>query len=159
MTARLGQMAAAMGVGLAAGLVGTLAMTLSSTVKVRGRQSSSAPADAAGKLLGAAPVDERGRARFSSAVHYGYGTAWGAARGLLAALGVPPAVASTVHMGLVWASEMIALPALGVAPPATEWGTAEIAVDGWHHLVYATATGAAYNFMDKGTGCSWSRPG
>lgn len=148
---RWGRAAADVGVGLAAGLAGTLAMTLSSTVemRVRGRQASSAPADAAGKVLGVRPVDERGEARFSQVVHYGYGTAWGAVRGLLATLGLSPAVAAAAHLSAVWGAEQVMLPALGVAPPATRWGAGEVAVDAWHHLVYAAATGAAYTLLDR----------
>jgi hypothetical protein len=41
------------------------------------------------------------------------------------------------------------LPALEVAPPLTEWGAKEIAVDALHHLVYAAATGAAYSLLDR----------
>ena len=36
------------------------------------------------------------------------------------------------------------LPALGVAPPITRWGKEEVAIDLFHHVVYATATGIAY---------------
>lgn len=41
------------------------------------------------------------------------------------------------------------LPALEVAPPLTEWGAKEIAVDALHHLVYAATTGAAYSLLDR----------
>ena len=63
-------------------------MTVSSTLeaKLRERGSSSAPADAAGKVLGVQPRDEEGQARFSNIVHWAYGTSWGAVRGLLHAL-------------------------------------------------------------------------
>jgi hypothetical protein len=65
-------------------------MTVSSTLeaKLRERGSSSAPADAAGKVLGVQPRDEEGQARFSNIVHWAYGTSWGAVRGLLHAAGV-----------------------------------------------------------------------
>ena len=36
------------------------------------------------------------------------------------------------------------LPALDVAPPLTEWGAQEVAIDAFHHIVYAIATGVAY---------------
>jgi len=50
----LGDIAAAVGRGLFAGAAGTVAMTASSTseARLRERGSSSAPADAAGKVLG-----------------------------------------------------------------------------------------------------------
>jgi len=34
----------------------------------------------------------------------------------------------------------------------------ELAVDGWHHLVYATAAGAAYEMLDH-AGWPWPRAG
>ena len=51
---KLGEVAASVGKGPFAGVVGTVAMTVSSTLemKIRGRQGSSAPAEAAGKVLG-----------------------------------------------------------------------------------------------------------
>lgn len=146
----LGRLAADAAVGLAAGAIGTAAMTVSSTVeaRLRDRKPSNVPADAAGKVLGVEPTDEESTARFSRLVHYGYGTAWGAVRGLLAGLGLSPVPASAVHLALIWGSEQAMLPALGVAPPVTEWSAAEAAVDAGHHLVYAATTGAAYAFLD-----------
>jgi hypothetical protein len=145
-----GQVAAEVGVGLAAGLAGTAAMTVSSTIemKIRGRTGSSAPADAAGKLLGVRPAGEKESKRFGTLVHWAYGTGWGAARGILAALGLPAPAATAAHLALVWGTEQVMLPALQVAPPAPQWGAKELAVDGWHHLVYAGAAGAAYELLD-----------
>jgi hypothetical protein len=40
------------------------------------------------------------------------------------------------------------LPALGVAPPITRWSKEEVAIDLFHHVVYATATGIAYELLD-----------
>ena len=121
---KLGNIAAAFGKGIFAGVAGTAAMTLSSTIemKVRGRPASSTPALAAAKVLGVEPVDEEAKARFSNLVHWGYGSAWGGARGLLAAAGLSGLTATAVHFGAVWGSEQAMLPALGVTPPLTEWG-------------------------------------
>jgi hypothetical protein len=148
---RVGGLAAAVGKGLVAGLAGTVAMTASSTleVRLRGRESSSAPARAASALLGVAPVDERGERRFNTLVHWGYGTAWGAARGVLAAVGLASAPAALAHLALVWGGQQVVLPATGTAPPATRWGAGEVAIDLWHHAVYAAATGAAYGWLDR----------
>ena len=65
---KLGSVAAAFGKGIFAGVAGTVAMTLSSTIemKVRGRPASSTPALAATKVLGVEPVDEEAKARFSN---------------------------------------------------------------------------------------------
>jgi hypothetical protein len=88
---KLGSVAAAFGKGIFAGVAGTVAMTLSSTIemKVRGRPASSTPALAATKVLGVEPVDEEAKARFSNLVHWGYGTAWGGVRGFSRLRGSP----------------------------------------------------------------------
>lgn len=140
------------GKGLVAGLAGTAAMTVSSTIeaKVRGRQSSSAPADAAAKVLGIEKFSsDAAEQRFGTLVHWGYGTGWGVVRGLLDAGGLPPQAATAAHFAAVWGSEQVMLPALDVAPPVTMWGAEEIAIDAWHHLVYALATGITYKLLTR----------
>jgi hypothetical protein len=148
---KLGDVAAAVGKGLFAGVVGTVAMTASSTIemKLRGRPASSAPAAAASKVLGVEPKGQSGEARFASIVHWGYGTSWGAVRGLIGAAGLRGLRANATHLGAVWGAEQAMLPALGVAPPFWEWGAKEVASDAFHHLVYASATGAAYALLDR----------
>lgn len=148
---RLGAVAAAVGKGLAAGVAGTAAMTVSSTLeaKLRGREPSTTPARAASKLLGVAPVDEQGERRFNNLVHWGYGTGWGAVRGLLAATGLQGVPAAGVHLAAVWGAEQVVLPATEASPPATEWDATEIGIDLWHHLVYAAAASLAYAWLDR----------
>lgn len=148
---KVGDVAAGVGKGLFAGAVGTAAMTVSSTLemKVRGRAGSTAPADAAGKVLGVEPKDEAGEARFANLVHWGYGTGWGAVRGLIGAAGLEGPAATAAHFGAVWGSEQVMLPALGVAPPFWTWGAKEVGIDAFHHLVYAGATGVAYAVLDR----------
>jgi hypothetical protein len=143
----VGQLACSAGKGLAAGLVGTAAMTVSSTVeqKLREREASTAPADAAAKVLGIGEFSsDAAKSRFGNIVHWGYGTGWGSVRGLLDAAGLPPAKATAAHTAAVWGSEQVMLPALDVAPPAWEWSREEIVIDAFHHLVYGVATGVAY---------------
>jgi hypothetical protein len=136
--------------GLLAGLTGTAAMTLSSTVeeKLRKREPSTAPADAAAKVLGIQnfPSDEA-KSRFSNAVHWTYGTSWGVVRALLG-MRLPPREATAAHFAAIWGGQAAMLPALGVAPPLTEWGVEEVAIDAFHHVVYATATGLSYELLD-----------
>jgi hypothetical protein len=142
------------GNGLAAGAAGTVAMTISSTLEAklrereRERGSSSAPADAAGKVLGVQPRDEAGEARFATVVHWAYGTSWGAVRGLLHAIGVDGGRATAAHFAAVWGSELAMLPALDVAPPPWESEPKEIAIDAFHHAVYAIATGVAFAALE-----------
>lgn len=148
---KLGDVAADVGRGLFAGLLGTAAMTVSSTaeMKIRGRPASNAPAVAAGKVLGVEPRDEEGEARFSTLVHWGYGTGWGAVRGLVGSAGLEGPAAAAAHFGAVWGAEQVMLPALYVAPPFWTWGAKEVGIDAFHHLVYATATSVAYSVLDR----------
>jgi hypothetical protein len=148
---KLGDVAADVGKGLFAGLFGTVAMTVSSTaeMKIRGRPASNAPAVAAGKVLGVEPKDEEGEARFSTLVHWGYGTGWGAVRGLVGTAGLEGPAAAAAHFGAVWGAEQVMLPALDVAPPFWTWGAKEVGIDAFHHLVYATATSVAYSVLDR----------
>lgn len=141
----------ALGKGLVAGMIGTAAMTLSSTLeaKLRNREGSSAPAEAAEKVLGVEPVDDAAEARFSNLVHWAYGTLWGAARGALDVTGLPAVPASATHFAAVWGSALGTLPALRIAPPPWKWGAKEIAVDACHHAVYAAVTGLAYAALSR----------
>ena len=146
------RLASTIGKGLFAGLAGTAAMTVSSTVeaKIRRRAFSTAPADAAAKVLGIREfTDDAARSRFSNLVHWGYGTGWGVTRGLLRFSGLSPARATATHLAALWTSEQVMLPALAVAPPVTMWGREEIAIDGFHHVVYAFSAGIAYDLLER----------
>jgi hypothetical protein len=146
-----GIIAASIGKGLFAGLVGTAAMTVSSTLEMkwRGRGASDAPAKAAGKVLGVQPKGEKEKTRFSNIVHWGYGTSWGAVRGLIASSGAKEPAASVLHFAAIWGAALVMLPSLGVAPPATKWGAEEVGIDAFHHAVYAAVTGAVYEWLER----------
>jgi len=148
---RASTLAEAIGKGIVAGAIGTAAMTVSSTIeqKLRRRAASTAPADATAKVLGIESFTGDGaRSRFSTLVHWGYGTGWGIPRGLLGAAGMGPARATAAHLAAVWGNEQVMLPALSVAPPLWYWGREEVAIDALHHVVYAVATGIAYEALD-----------
>jgi len=93
--------------------------------------------------------DSVAQARFNDLSHWGYGTGWGVVRGLLDAAGLPPRQATTAHGAAVWGSAQVTLPALDVAPPAIFWPKEEIAIDAFHHTVYALATGIAYELLSS----------
>jgi hypothetical protein len=144
------RLARAIGNGLVAGFAGTAAMTLSSTIeaRLRGREFSDAPARATAKLLGIKEFeDARSKARFSDLSHWGYGSGWGVARGLMREFGLDARKATPAHFAAVWGSALVMLPALEVAPPVVFWNRKEIAIDVFHHLVYATAAGVAYELL------------
>jgi hypothetical protein len=147
---RPGAIAANIGTGLVAGLAGTVAMTVSSTLeaRLRGRAPSSAPARATAKVLGITSFEtDLDRARFNDLSHWGYGTAWGVVRGLLASAGLSGRAATAAHGAAIYGAAQVTLPALDIAPPAVFWGAEEVAIDAFHHAVYATATGMAYELL------------
>jgi hypothetical protein len=146
------KLANGVGKGLLAGLAGTAAMTVSSTVeaRLRGRSASSAPARATAKVLGIATFDgDLAAARFNDLSHWGYGTGWGVVRGLLAAAGLSPRAATAAHGAAIYGAAQVTLPALEIAPPSIFWPKEEIAIDAFHHAVYAVATGVAYHLIDR----------
>jgi hypothetical protein len=143
--------ATSIGKGLVAGFAGTAAMTVSSTLeaRLRHRAASSAPARATAKMLGIKEFeDDVAQARFNDLSHWGYGTGWGVLRGLLAAAGLSPKAATTAHGAAIYGAAQVTLPALEIAPPVVFWSKEEIAIDAFHHAVYAAATGIAYELID-----------
>jgi hypothetical protein len=139
------------GKGLVAGFFGTAAMTISSTVeaRLRRRAASSAPARATAKVLGVKEFeDDIAKARFNDLAHWGYGTSWGVLRGLLASTGMSPKTATAAHGAAIYGAAQVTLPALEIAPPVVFWPKEEIAIDAFHHAVYAAATGIAYELLD-----------
>ena len=135
------------GAGLAAGILGTAAMTASSTIeaRLRGREDSTAPAKVGGKVFHVKPVDEEGQKRLSMAMHWEYGINWGFLLPMLDLFGVRGVTAGALaQFAAVWGTSLVMLPAAGVSKPITEWEPEEIAIDVLHHLFYAFAASAAY---------------
>jgi hypothetical protein len=147
----IGTLTSALGRGLFAGLIGTVVMTVVQLVEIKltGRSPSSAPADAAAKVLGVEPRGPAERTRFSNLVHFAYGTTWGAVRGLLGIIGLAPWLATLLHFAVVWGTGLALLPALGVAPPVRKWGVKWVALDAAYHVVYAVATGLTYEYITR----------
>jgi hypothetical protein len=144
---RVDTLATAIGRGLVAGLAGTAAMTVSSTLeaRLRHRAFSTAPARATAKVLGIKEFDsDLAQARWNDLSHWGYGTGWGILRGLLGATPMSPRAATFAHGAAIYGAAQVTLPALEIAPPSIYWGVKEIAIDALHHAVYAAATGVAY---------------
>jgi hypothetical protein len=140
--------------GIVAGLVATTAMTVSSTVeaKLRHWAASTAPARAARKVLGIKQFNSPDAEQtFSTLVHWSYGTGWGVARSLLGSLGLRATLAAPVHFAAMWGGALVALPALDVVPPVRKWGRTELAIDLFHHLVYAVAAGLSYQALNRRT--------
>ena len=67
----------------------------------------------------------------------------------MASAGLSGPVATAAHLGLVWGAEQVVLPALDVSAPVFKYGSKATATDLLHHVVYATATGLAYSYLDR----------
>ena len=126
-------------------------MTLSSTTEMqwRERPPSVVPGKAANKLLQLVGVPElKGRTLdlLATWTHWIYGTAWGVLFWVLIdPLGLSIVPAGVVFFSVVWLTEQLELPLLGIGVPwPWKWGLRENLIDAWHHLVYATGTTAAF---------------
>jgi hypothetical protein len=129
--------------GLAAGFAGTCALTVSQRVEMRlsGRPPSDLPARVAEGVLGISP---RGRRRelVATATHWVNNSSTGVARAGVGRAGLhgAPAVAATACLYL--GGQTLLFTRLGLGRPR--------AVDLVHALVWAAATSAAYELLERG---------
>ncbi len=141
---------AAAGFGLAAGAVGTAAMTSAQkwVYGLGGGEESDAPREVGERILGhfGVTVGKEQRPALNAAMHALYGTGWGLPFGLALGRGGPPGPAKGAAFGAgVWLASLAELPALGIAPPPWKQSPAALARDLGFHLVYGAATAAAYD--------------
>ncbi len=136
--------------GLVAGAVGTAAMTAAQTAyyKAQGSEPSTTPAEVAKRIIGGVfqrRVPEDRTEQLNNAMHWTYGTSWGALYGL---------TQGTVHAraarhgllfgGAVWGASLVHLPAMKLAPPVWEYSPSQLASDVGFHLLYGLSVGMAY---------------
>lgn len=150
---KIGTMAGSVGRGLAAGVVGTAAVTASMTLeqKLRSQPENTLAADAVQEVLDIRPADEPAKLRLARSMHWLYGTAWGGVRGLLGGLGLLGMAGDAAHFAAVSGTAMGMPAALGVAPPPQEQPPSAMAGATVHHAVYALATGMAYRLLERET--------
>ena len=140
---------------IVAAVIGTVVMTLSSTTEMqfRERAPSTAPGRAANKLLhlvGIPIFEGRALEILSTWTHWLYGAAWGVVFWLLTVVaGLPLIVTGVVFFLIVWITEQVELPLLGVAPPSWTWGLKENVIDAWHHVAYAVGTVAGWLLLGR----------
>jgi hypothetical protein len=148
---RIGDIASAVGKGLIAGAIGTIALTATQLLAQRllDEEESTAAADAAEKLVGIMPRGESGKTRLNYLTHFSYGAAWGVPRALMELFGLRGWRADAAHFAAVQAGAASMLPALDLAPPPTEWPKKQIGLETLYHAVYAGTTGVALGFMDR----------
>jgi hypothetical protein len=153
--------------GLAAGAVGTAAMTAYQTyAAVRGGSSvSEAVVPPAPDSWEEAPAPGQVGYRFlhgvfqrdastehapamTNAVHWAYGTAWGGVYGLVAGSRDGGWLASGAAFGTaVWGNAYLMLPAMHLYDPPWEYSPKSLAKDWSYHAVYGVATAAAFRVL------------
>jgi hypothetical protein len=158
--------------GLLAGVAGTAAMTawqeLAAKLQSSGEESegsSAAPKDPWEEAPAPAIVAKRvGEGVFhedvpadkiellTNAMHWGYGTTWGVAFGLVAGT----TGRSTLRGGLafgtgVWLASYAQLVPMGLYEPPWKYPPKELALDLSYHLVYGGTTALAYRVLDRRT--------
>jgi hypothetical protein len=161
-----------LGKGLIAGLIGTVAMTISQLIemKITKRGESSSTVKVGGQVLGVEPKGladqekekqsgkasesikekvEANEQKFGQLMHFGYGTGWGVARSVLDLTGIRGWPATTIHFGAIWGTALVMLPSTGASEPITKWSPKEITIDIIHHAVYAIVVGCVYDGMVK----------
>ena len=142
----------AVGLGLAAGVIGTAALTLAEHIemKLTGREPSDVPGQVGVKLAGGDPgADPERVKRLSPIVHWAHGIGLGAVRGGLNRAGLSPAAASLAFAPIVFGGDAAVYRALGIAPAPWRWTRAELATDLFGKGVLAFATSAAYVLLKK----------
>ncbi len=148
---RIGDVASAVGKGLIAGVVGTVALTATQLLAQRlfNEEESTAAADAAEKVVGITPRGEAEKERLNYLAHFAYGAIWGVPRALMELFGLRGWRADAAHFAAVQAGAASMLPALDLAPPPTEWPKKQIGIETLYHAVYASTTGVALGFLDR----------
>jgi hypothetical protein len=152
--------------GVAAGALGTLAMDAwlyrgyrradgdaaftawESSEGLTSWEDAPAPALVAKRLLEGVTGHElspRYARLLNNATHWGFGLATGSGYGLLAATGLRPKPLWGLPFGAaVWAGGYAVLPRLGVYKPISEYDLTTLRKDLAAHLVFGTATAAAF---------------
>jgi hypothetical protein len=129
--------------GMAAGLVGTAAMTLAEKLEQRitGRRNSTVPGRTLGRMLGLGPR-ARSRPPVNHAMHWGTGMVVGALRGVMSAGGLRGPWASLMHSSVRLTTDQTLENAAGVGAPPWTWPRRELVIDLLEKGVYSAVTGA-----------------
>lgn len=145
----------AVGRGLVAGAIGTAVMTAyqMAVQKARGGGSSNVPGEVGKRVIEGVfdrSTPEGIEEKLTMPVHIIYGTGWGAVYGLVhSSLGPGHLRHGLVFGTAVWASGMVQLPAMKLAPPVWQMPPKEIPVDLSYHLVYGLGVAAGYAVVGR----------
>jgi hypothetical protein len=157
-----------LGRALVAGMLGTLSITVASTIDqlatevAHARKEKRAPdldlgkaiespwsfsADVVGKVFGITPKDAEHERRLALMAHWGYGTSWGLSLAAMRTLGVRGLTAIPAVLAGQLGAEMVVMPALGFFPSPTKWGRRALVSSVYQHAIYAVASVAAFEWL------------
>ena len=142
----------AVGLGLAAGAVGTVALTIAEKAEMAAtwRKPSTVPGQVGAKLSARDPETHAEVVeRLDPIVHWAHGIGLGAVRGLLDVAGMSRSAATLAFFPIVWAGDAALYRTLGIAPPPWRWTHAELATDLFGKGVLASATSGVYMLLDR----------
>lgn len=158
----------AVATGAVAGAIGTAVMTAYQTVSAvrKGSSVSDAVVPDAPESWDEAPAPAQVGYRFlhgvfekdaspqhapamANAVHWAYGTGWGALYGLFAGTRGGGVLSGAGLGTTVWGSDYVALPAMGIYHPPWRYSARALAKDLSMHLVYGAATGLAFRLLER----------
>lgn len=162
--------------GVAAGMIGTAVMTAWQEISIKlvssdqdagngtlaespGQQPTdlweraSAPAKVARRVLEGVFNQEVAPERIgllTNAMHWGYGTGWGAVYGLIQGTSPGPALRRGVLFGTaVWAMSYVTLVPMGLYQPPWKYSPQELTMDISYHLAYGAGLGVGYAAVDR----------
>lgn len=160
--------------GLAAGAIGTAAMTVHQEIVSRMSsnggsgddgsgsdqqadpwEKAPAPAQVAKRILEGVfhkkvPADRIDL--LTNLMHWLYGTSWGGIYGLVeGTVEAPPLVAGPLFGGAVWASSYLELVPMGIYEPPWEYPLATLANDLGYHLSYGVGVALGHRAIERAT--------
>ena len=144
-------LATTIGLGILAGVAGTVVMTAFQELiemPLTGRGDSFAPAKFAEKISGFHPTTLQGRKQLNWATHFALGGMWGSAYGVAAYAGLRGPQAIAAVFATVYTGDVLLNTELGLYEPST-WSGRDWAIDLTDKFVQAAATGIIFDrFLD-----------
>ncbi len=132
--------------GLAAGVAGTAAMTISEKIEqARSHRADSMVTVEVGAKIVKPPLETGAQAqKLGQVVHWMHGVTWGAVRGLLALTPLKALAASALHYVSLWTSDVVLYRVLKIEPLPHKWEKQALAIDLFHKLVLSAVTSAVF---------------
>jgi hypothetical protein len=141
----------AAGMGLVAGVVGTVALTLAEKAEMAlsGRKPSTFAGQVGAKLCGRDPeAHPQLVGHLNPLVHWTHGIALGPIRGLLGLAGLSPPAATLAFYAVVWGGDAALYRMLDLAPSPWRWQPSELATDLFDKGALAAGTSVAYVVLE-----------